>query len=339
MVVTLGLFAAFQPAQAQESPSTSSPEVQTDTQPADQPANQSPRMVTGRPPGMPHPGLNFQFDLEGSHGFDANLDGVSGNFDRTRLGAKLSITTPLSESFILSASFGAGASIYDFHGQTGLVPGTQDPWETIRTASIGLSAVYRVDKQWTVFGGLNAASSGEDGSDFSDTLTGGGGIAASYALSEKLTIGLGVTAQTRLEDNLFIIPFPTVDWTLPGDPQERWRFAVGGTRIGPSRAAGAALYFSPTKEITLSTGVGAFGLGGDFRLSKDGPVPNGVGRDSSFPFLVGVDWRPSHNFSLNAFAGVALFGQLEVLDSSGNKLSERDVDPTPVLGGGLSISF
>lgn len=317
---------------AQEAPAASD----ATAQPA---PSQSPKLATGRPPGMPPPGLNFQLDADASYAFDAGLEGVSGDFDRTRVGGRLTLSSAVSDTLILSGSIGGGASIYDFHGQTGLVPGTEDPWGTIRTASIGLNAIYRVDQRWTVFGGLNAASSGEDGSDFSDTLTGGGTLAASYAFSEQLNVGLGITAQTRLEDNLFVLPFPTVDWTLPGDPQGRWRLAVGGARVGPSRAAGVALYFSPTRELTFSGGIGAFGLGGDFRLSKSGPVPGGVGRDSSFPLLVGADWHPSPKFSLSAFAGVALFGQLEVLDSGGNKVSERDVDPTPVLGGGLSLSF
>jgi hypothetical protein len=306
---------------------------------SNQPDEPTPRLVTGRPPGSPHPGLNVRFDADSSYLFEADLEGSSGSFDRARAGGRVTLLTPLSESLLVSVSLGGGGSIYNFRGPTGLIPGSDDPWETIETYSAGANILYKINEQWTLFGGLNGASSGEDGAAFDKTLTIGGSLGASYAVSEELSIGLGVTAQTRLEDDPFILPLPLFDWTLPYDPQHRWRIAAGGARIGPARAAGIAAYFSPTKELTLSAGIGAFGLGGDFRLSQTGPVPGGVGRDSSFPVLAGIDWHPRPWISLAGFGGVGLFGELEVVDSNGDTLGSRDVAPAPVIGASLTLSF
>jgi hypothetical protein len=66
-------------------------------------------------------------------------------------------------------------------------------------------------------------------------------------------------------------------------------------------------------------------------------VPSDVGRDRSFPTVLGVDWHPNRATRLNAFAGAVLFGVLEILESNANRLARRRVDP--VLGANFSISF
>jgi hypothetical protein len=246
---------------------------------------------------------------------------------------------PLSKQAGLSLSAGAGIRHYDFSGPSGLIPGDESPWETIHVASLGAGFSYALDEQWRLFSGLNLSSAGERATGFDETLTTGATIGAACALSDTLTIGAGVTVQTRLDDSLFVLPFPTLEWTLPGDPQQRWKLVVGGSRTGSARTAGAAITFDATEQLTLSGGLAGFGLGGDFRLDDDGPAPGGVGRDRSFPLVLGLDWHPNRRVRLNAFAGAALFGELEILDSNGARLARRRVDPAPVAGFGLSVSF
>src|SRR5690606_15551842 len=142
-------------------------------------------------------------------------------------------------------------------GDSGLVPGsTEAPWDTSYTYSVGASAIYRASRQLTAFGALNGSSNGEEGASFDDTLTGGLSGGVSWSFSEDLTLGVGATVQTRLEASLLFIPFPTVDWILPGDPQRRWRLQVGRVEGGPPTAAGAAISFAPSGEVSLFAGMG-----------------------------------------------------------------------------------
>lgn len=291
-------------------------------------------------PGEPQPRTVLTLETDAAHQFRAGIDDTdAGNVSTTLLGTRLSLRTPLTERTGLSLTAGAGLLHYEFGGPSGIVPGDQAPWETIVVTSIGAGFSHVLDEQWRLFAGLNLSSAGEDSVAFDETLTVGGTLGTSYVVSDSLTLGAGLTVQTRLDDSIFILPFPTVEWVLPGDPQRRWRFVLGGSRIGPSRAAGAVLTYEASEEVTLIGGLAGFGLGGDFRLDDSGPAPGGVGRDRSFPFVLGAEWRPSRRVRVNAFAGAALFGELEVLDSNGIRLAKRRVDPSVTLGLGISISF
>jgi hypothetical protein len=297
------------------------------------------RRVRGAP-GPPGSRVLVTLEADAAHQFRAGIDSTDGGeVSSSLVGSRLSVRVPVNRRTGLSLSAGAGLLHYEFSGPSGIIPGDEAPWENIVVGSVGAGISHAFDERWRLFAGANLSSAGERATYFDETLTVGGTLGVAYAVSDKLTVGGGLTVQTRLDDSVFVLPFPTVEWVLPGDPQERWRLVVGGSRIGPSRAAGAAITFDATEQVTLVAGWAGFGLGGDFRLDDTGPAPGGVGRDRAFPIVVGVDWRPTRQVRLSAFAGAALFGELEILDSNGNRLAKRRVDPSPTIGVGLSVSF
>lgn len=287
-------------------------------------------------PGPPQ-GVSFVLDADAAHSFSAGIDGTDGSVSSTLVGARLTMRAPINRRLGLNVSVGGGALFYEFSGPSGLLPGDESPWETIEVASVGFGVSYALTRQWRTFGSFNISSAGETGTSFDETWTVGGTIALAYAFSDRLIVGAGVTMQTRLDDNIFVIGFPSIDWTI--DEARKWRLVVGGARIGPSRAVGATISYAPNDKVTLIGGWAGLGLGGDFRLDDEGSAPGGIGRDRSFPFLFGIDYKPTPKVTLNAFAGIALFGELELLDSNGNRIAERDVDPQVTLGARVSWSF
>ena len=307
--------------------------------PANPPASVETPAVAGGPPQTERRGPPdfFELTLRTAYLFDA---GVSdrGSVSVSSVAARFGVRYPVSRELVLGLSIGTGALLYDFDGPSKLVPGDQSPWDSIRVSSVGASAFWRRE-DWTALGALNISSAGEDGADFDDTLTWGGSLIVTYAVSPTLSIGAGVTGQTKLDDNPFVLPFPTLDWVLPGDPQQRWRLQVGGQRLGPSRAAAAGITFAPSDDLSFAAGVTAVGLGGEFRLDDDGPAPGGVGRDSSFPALVAIEWNPRAGVEVNAYGGVAIGQELELLDSEGVRLSRRNVRPAPLVGLTVNLSF
>jgi hypothetical protein len=283
----------------------------------------------------------FSLSVRGGHNFEADIEGA-GSVRSSAAGVGFGVRQPLNEQLSLGVSVGAGARHYDFRGDSGLFPepGVQEsPWETAHTWSVGASAMYRANRRLLLFGALNGSSSGEAGADFRNTLTGGVSLGFAYSFSKELTLGLTATAQTRLEDDLFVLPLPTVNWTLPGDPQGRWRLQIGRVQGGPPTAAGAAIVYAPSPAVSVFGGIGASGLGGDFRLDDDGPVPGGVGRDQSFPLILGLDWRPSPALHISAFGGVSMLGEIELLDAAGRTIGKRDVDPAPTIGLAVTWQF
>lgn len=284
----------------------------------------------GTPTSRPSVGtLYVSIDALGGYNGDADIHGVSGSFSRSWVGGRVEVSTPVNRQLTVGLDASIGETFYFFSGPSGLIPGDAAPWRDVREYSIGGFAKYRIDDHWDVFANLNGSATGETDSNFNESLSVGGGVGFTYTFSKELKLGLQLQAESRQESSPFVLPVPIVDYILPWDPQERWRFEIGSGDVANVRAG---LVFSPTKKLSFSLGLAAVGLGNQFRLDRDGPVPDGIGRATSFPVVLGVDWRPRPYFRLSAFAGVIAAGTLEVLDHNGNQIGKRKFDPAPAIG-------
>jgi hypothetical protein len=283
----------------------------------------------------------LNFNVTGGDTLSAGIHGAGGSLSSAEVGASAGFFLPINRKVILGFGAGDGESYYHFSGPSGLLPrgGTESPWSHVRTLTANTRIIYRYDDHWTFLAGVNGSSAGADGSRFGDTLTGGGSAGAIYKFSNDLTLGIGLTGQSRLGSSPTILPIPFVSWALPFDPQKRWRIEAGPAWNGPSRGAGAALVFSPSKSLSLSTGLELTGLGGGFRLDQNGPIPGGVGRVTSLPIVFGLEWRPRPGVRVAGFAGVSAFGTVESLDRNGNRISKRDVGAAGTFGISASLSF
>ena len=109
--------------------------------------------------------------------------------------------------------------------------------------------------------------------------------------------------------------------------------------MGPGRAGGVSLEYPPLETLSFSAALTFLGLGREFRMASTGPVVDGVGRDTAYPLILGIEWRPLRPLSVSAYGGVSLLRAVTVLDGAGNTLGERDVTPSPVVGGKMSLGF
>jgi len=290
-----------------------------------------------RPPQLPPP---VEFRLGASHTFDGDLSGTNASVNRTALLGDLNYRLPTSvPKTIFTLSLSGGELWYDFSGATTLAPGNAKPWRDISLASVGASALYFFNDKWTGFGAVNVSYAGESGADFGESLTGGVVLGASYKVSGDLSLGGVLLVRTRLEDNLLVVPFPTVKWKIPFDDARRYTLSLGGSEYGSSLGAGASLSYAASDDLTVALALTGFGVGGDFRLDKNGPIPGGVGRHFFLPLILSAKWTPRPNLTLGAFAGVTLFGNVEALNSNGDTIIDRNVDPALIFGASVSFAF
>jgi hypothetical protein len=279
------------------------------------------------------------FDLAGGTSIDGQIQGAYGaQMGSSSAYAQLAVMAPIGGHLGVRFAVDGATTFYRFSGDPFLVPGGGIPWDEVRSSSIGLQAMYVWERRWALILAGNVASAGVRGASFSDTLTGGGTVGFSYTFPSGLLVGVLVTAQSKLSGGVFALPFPLVDWTFPFD-RGRWRLSAGGLRVGPGRAGGVSLEYSPLATLSFSAALTFLGLGREFRMSSTGPVLNGVGRDTAYPLIVGIEWNPVHALSVSAYGGVSLLRAVTVLDGSGNTLGERDVTPSPVVGGKMSLGF
>ena len=300
------------------------------------PVREAPPAQVGSP--QPFPLVLGIFDLSAVQTFPATVAGTSGTMGSTFLTGRVAPVIRVSSKLYLSVPLDGSVSFYDFRGDPGLLPAGGVPWDQVRTFAVGLQARYRIDERWVLLGELNGASAGARGAPFGETLSIGATLGARYQFGPELNVGLLLTVQTRLARSLFILPVPTVEWVLPFD-QGRWRLVAGGLRIGPGRTAGIGLTYSPVQQLTLQTGLVLVGLGREFRLPADSPIPNGVGRDAALPLLAGIDWRPTRLLHLALWGGVSVQRVIAVLDRDGGIVRERDVNPAPLLGGTIALGL
>ena len=294
-------------------------------------------VLVGRAPSAPRTAVTF--DVLGSHAFDGEVKDTSGsNMSSTSLYARIALLVPAGERLFLSFPIDAAVTFYEFSGDPRLLPGGGKPWDQVRTFSIGTQARYRFDHHWAVIAGANIASAGVRGASFEDTLSGGGTLGVAYSFSRELTLGVIVTAQLKLAGGLFVLPLPIIDWALPFD-EGRWRLVAGALRVGPGRAAGVSIVYAPSESLAFTAGIAFLGLGREFRLASSSSVTNGVGRDSAYPVILGMEWRPVRQLAFAAYGGVSIFRAVTVLDGAGNTLNERDVKPSPVVGGRISLAL
>ena len=279
------------------------------------------------------------FDLAGGSSIDGQIQGAPGaQMGSSSAYAQLAFMAPIGGHLGVRFAIDGVTTFYRFSGDPFLVPGGGIPWDQVRSSSVGLQAMYVWERKWALILAGNVASAGVRGASFGDTLTGGGTVGFSYTFPSGLLVGVLVTAQSQLSGGLFVLPFPLVDWVLPFD-QGRWRLSAGGVRVGPGRAGGVSLEYSPLEKLSFSAALTFLGLGREFRMASTGPVLNGVGRDSAYPLILGIEWHPVRPLSVGAYGGVSLLRAVTVLDGSGNTLGERDVTPSPVVGGKMSLGF
>ena len=279
------------------------------------------------------------FDLAGASSIDGQIQGASGaQMGSSSAYAQLAFMAPIGGHLGVRFSIDGATTFYRFSGDPLLVPGGGIPWDQVRSSSVGLTAMYVWERKWALIVGGNVAAAGARGASFSDTLSGGGTVGFTYTFPSGVLLGVLVTAQSRLSGGVFALPFPLVDWVLPFD-RGRWRFSAGGVRVGPGRAGGVSLEYAPSEALSFSAALTFLGLGREFRMSSTGPVLNGVGRDTAYPLILGIEWHPVRPLSVSAYGGVSLLRAVTVLDGSGNTLGERDVTPSPVVGGKMSLGF
>jgi len=270
-------------------------------------------------------GRSFVFAIDGLAAAQgrADIDG-GGSFTANRLYGRaggLYLFDGGSAGFFVST----GRIDYDFSG-------TAAPWGEVR--DIGLSLPVRFTAgQADIFIAPSLRYDYEDGADREDGQTAGAFLGFAWRFSDSLSLGPALGVFTELEsDDLNIFPAILIDW----DITDRARLSTGPT-IGATQGPGLAFDYAVTERLRL--GVAGRYENIRFRLRDDGPVPGGIGQDSSFPLVVTLDYEPFPGSRLAAFAGAELGGELRLEDASGRFVESRDYDPAPIVGVAFRFGF
>lgn len=245
-------------------------------------------------------------------------------------GADLSVMVPIDERNMIALGFEAEQAWYDFSDLSLTNPQLSSTpvdklWDDVRSFETSLAWFHTLDDSWSFFVSGQVQSAGEDGASFEDTLTFGGIVAASYRLSDSLEIGLGVIAMSQLEDDVMVLPIPSVRWQI----DEKWLLATEGL--------GLKLSYQLNDTVTLSADGGFWSR--NFRLSEDNAASEGIGRHQGFPVRLTLDWQFLSQGRLWVSGGYMFGQELELDTKDGNEIGSFDIDGAPMIGVGFSWEF
>jgi hypothetical protein len=296
------------------SPAGPAPEQQPVEDPPPLPTSPSP----AAPPITPGRPITYSLAVRGELGTSAELSDSPGDVAVSRIGAALAVGFPIGERGQLNLGFDYELSSYDFQNASGLIAGTDSPFEDVQRYALSVRYAQQLSRRWALVAGGSVGLAGEEGAEASESLFTTGYLGARYALSESVQAGFGAAFGTQLEDDTLLLPLLLLDWQI----NEQWLLSNQGK-------LGLTLSYTPVESWTFS--VGAEYQFRDFRLDRDGPVPGGVGHEVRVPLTVSASFRPTPQLSVDAGVGVGLYRTFEIRDSGGRELADFDADPAPFL--------
>ena len=201
-----------------------------------------------------------------------------------------------------------------------------NPWGEINRNRLALFAKQDLSNDWSYFVLPWLASNTEFDANVTNAITFGSIGAVWCEVSDTLSLGLGGGFGTGLEDNISFFPILVINWEFA----KNWTFTTvppDGFRIGP----GASLRWDATDKTSYAL---VYQYQSDQqRLEENSSVSaNGVGELRQSRVALTATYRFTDHLSITGHAGLTFGGEIEVRDSSGNKLSERDFDSSLVFG-------
>jgi hypothetical protein len=149
--------------------------------------------------------------------------------------------------------------------------------------------------------------------------------------SPKLVLGIGAGVFRQIDETK-VFPFLIVNWQI----DDKWRLS-NPFRGGPAGGAGLELVY--TIDDNWEAAGGGTWRDYRFRLSENGPNPNGIGQNQGIPLFARLSRRLGPNARLDLYAGAVVAGEIKLRDSGGNTLVSSDYNAAPLVGLTLRGNF
>ena len=205
------------------------------------------------------------------------------------------------------------------------------PWSNINRPRVAGTFLYRPADDWVLGFIPSVGWSFEGGASTGDALEYGAVVTASKTFSPRLTLGLGAAVFHQIYQTK-VFPFPVINWQI----DDHWKIS-NPFEGGPAGGAGIELSYAFNDRWEM--GAGGSYRSYIFRLSKDGPVDNGIGENNFIPVFLRGTYNAGKGTRLDFYAAALTGGKLTVKNASGNDLTNDSYKTAPVLGMTLHTRF
>lgn len=259
---------------------------------------------------------------------DADLrDG--GNFSVRGASLRIGVNGPIAPGKRAGVTLAYDRTDFDFSNPTAF--GGRAPWNVIERVGISVPFTFALGDGWGLGVIPSVDTFREPGADSGKSLAKGIIVSAAKRYADGDHLGFGIGVFDGLERTR-VFPFIRVDLAL----NDRWRL-MNPLPAGPTGPAGLEVNYRFDDDWRL--GVGAALRVIRFRLSADGPAPNGIGEERAVPLFLHAMRNFRNGLLLSLYAGTILGGRLLVEDENGNKLNEARFNRAPFVSATLSARF
>lgn len=272
----------------------------------------------------------FRFDTGALHQWETDIDD-GGAFEVDTWGVRIGVGRAFGDRLRPGLSAGYDERRFRFDGG-GADFGGARPWADVRSVRLSTPVSWKADARWNLFAVPTVRWTAEDGAALDDGRIGGLLAAATYRVSDRLSLGPGFGVFSEIEDDTDWFPILAIDWRFTDTLALRT-----GRGLAASRGPGLALDWSPSERWELS--LGARYQKERFRLDDRGIAPGGVGQQTSFPLYLGATRSFGPHLNLRFTAGLEFGGELRLEDAGGGLIDETDYDTAPFGGATLDLSF
>ncbi len=272
--------------------------------------------------------LNIGLTANYEHGVDTDIDD-GGEVSINRYSIRANASSHINDRIGLDINSSYSFTDFNFSGNSGFAE--LNPWKGINKAGLGFRFKYSLNPEWSISAGPLIRYSGEQGADFSDSLTYGGLAGFTYSPSRNFFVGTGVYISSRLEDDVIAYPGLIMNWMV----SERLRVSTLLTGVKSELGPRVQLNYKITDNI--DTAISAGYEFNRFRLDDDGVANDGIGDVKILPLWASIGYEISKYIRLELYSGFGFLGELELEDRNGDRLLKEDFDTMVFVGLGFKI--
>lgn len=289
-------------------------------------AGEVPAPVTSftRPPAIfgPQPGPPVEVHVSVEQDFQAGFHAYPGTVTLRRELLSIMSYCPLPGPLLFGLQLDAEGAVYDFENARRMVPGTDDPAQTLWTINASPRLYATLNSTVTLYLGSVFTFAGSLDAKVGDSIRYELDAATQVTVGDEIKLYFGAGIKTRLEARPVFYPILGIEW-------RRWRAFLEGSIVKLK---------APLLE-TLDL-VGSFGLDvREYRLADDAALAAGVLRDLRAPVSVGLGWRPIPGLEADVTVGAVLWQKFLFDDHLGRIVAKARTDPNVFFGLHVIFNF
>ena len=190
----------------------------------------------------------------------------------------------------------------------------------------GLIVRHKLGERWSVFAVGDMTFSTENHASWNDGMTYGGLVAVRQQVNKSFAWQVGVIARTRLEDKVFILPIPGIDWKI-------------NDRLTLRTAQGLAFSYDCLGDSHWLFDIGANYENRIYRMNSDSQLPDGIFIDRRIPLVTALTYQIWRGTFIKGSVSTPFYRQYKFCASDGTTMETLDSNFFPSFNLSAGMAF